>query len=131
MENNQNNEQNQNTVTPTPQTTEQFKKESDYIFDETTIMASISYLGPLVLVPLLTKRENQFVMFHVKQGLVLFGIWIASLFILMITLGILAPITGLINFGLLILSIIGILNALKMKEVEVPITGKLASKISL
>ena len=131
MENNQNNEQGPNTVTPTPQTTEQFKKESDYIFDETTIMASIAYLGPLVLVPLLTKRENQFIMFHVKQGLVLFGIWVASLFILMITLGILAPITGLINFGLLILSIIGILNALKMKEIEVPITGKLAGKIKL
>ena len=131
MENNQNNEQGPNTVTPTPQTTEQFKKESDYIFDETTIMASIAYLGPLVLVPLLTKRENQFIMFHVKQGLVLFGIWVASLFILMITLGILAPITGLINFGLLILSIIGILNALKMKEIEVPITGKLAAKIRL
>ena len=131
MENNQNNEQGQNTVTPTPQTTEQFKKESDYIFDETTIMASIAYLGPLVLVPLLTKRENQFVMFHVKQGLVLFGIELALMFVTMMSFGILAPITGLINFGLLILSIIGILNALKMKEIEVPITGKLAGKIRL
>lgn len=131
MENNQNNEQNQNTVTPTPQTTEQFKKESDYIFDETTIMASLAYLGPLVLVPLLTKRENKFVMFHVRQGLVLFGIELVLMFITMMSFGILAPITGLINLGLIVLSIIGILNALKMKEVEVPITGKLASKISL
>ncbi len=130
MENNPN-EQNHNPNVIIPQTTEENKKEDDYTFDESTIMASLSYLGPLVLIPLLTKRDNHFVMFHVKQGLVLFGIELILMFVTMMSFGLLAPITRLLNLGLIILSIIGILNALKMKETMVPITGKFADKIKL
>ena len=36
------------------------------------IMAFISYIGILCLVPILTKEKDEFVLFHAKQGLILF-----------------------------------------------------------
>lgn len=36
------------------------------------VMAALSYLGILFLIPLLTKKDSKFAMFHAKQGLVLF-----------------------------------------------------------
>ncbi|MBP9836357.1 MAG: hypothetical protein KBC78_00795 [Candidatus Pacebacteria bacterium] len=138
MDTNSNEQNNQTSPTSTeitnpaqPTQSENKEKESDYTFNETTIMASLSYVGPLVLIPFLTKKEDPFIMFHVKQGLVLFGLEIVIMFITMMSFGLLAPITGLINIGLLVLSIIGILNALKMKEVKVPVTGAWAEKIKI
>lgn len=128
MENDQNN-QNQSLETTTP--VNSVPKQEDYTFDDTTIMASLSYLGPLVLIPFLTKRDNAFIMFHVRQGLVLFGIEIALMFVNMMSFFMLTPIIGLINICLLILSIIGILNAFRMKEAEIPLVGKWAGKISI
>ena len=47
-------------------------------------MAMLSYLGVLCLVPLIRNREDQFVDFHARQGLV---IWIIGIFaIFMLTL---------------------------------------------
>ncbi len=138
MDTNSNEQNNQTSPTSTeitnpaqPTQSENKEKESDYTFNETTIMASLSYVGPLVLIPFLTKKEDPFIMFHVKQGIVLFGLEIVIMFITMMSFGLLAPITGLINIGLLVLSIIGILNALKMKEVKVPVTGAWAEKIKI
>ncbi len=135
MENNSTEQNNANTPvntevtkSETPQTE---NKNSEYVFNENTIMASLSYLGPLVLIPFLTNRNNPTIMFHVKQGLVLFGIEIVIMFVNMMTLGLLTPITLIINIGLMVLSIIGILNALKMKELELPLVGKYAVNIKL
>jgi len=41
--------------------------------DENKIMAILSYLSILCLIPLFTKKDNEFVYYHAKQGLVLFG----------------------------------------------------------
>lgn len=41
------------------------------------IMAALSYMGVLVFVPLVMSRDDEFVYFHAKQGLVL---WIWGLF---------------------------------------------------
>lgn len=106
-------------------------RETDYIFNETTIMASLSYLGPFVLIPFLTKRNNPFIVFHVKQGLVLFALEVAIVILNMMTFYILTPITLLLNVGLIILSVIGILNVLKMKMTEIPLVGKFGKKIDI
>ena len=70
-------------------------------------------------------------MFHVRQGLVLFGIEVILMFINMLTFYMLSPIVAVINIILVILSIIGILNALKLKEKQVPMTGRWAEKIKI
>jgi uncharacterized membrane protein len=83
-------------------------------------IALLSYLFLLVLIPLLTKRENEFVMFHAKQGIVLAIVWFIAPFTF-----ILAPLFYLFS---LIMSIMGIMNVMAGKKQELPLIGKFASK---
>jgi fumarate reductase subunit D len=134
MENNSteqkpNNSTNTEVIKTEPTPTE--NKSDTYTFNETTIMASLAYVGPLVLIPFLTNKNNPFITFHVKQGLVLFGIEIMLMFINMMSFYLLTPIIFLINSGLIILSIIGIFNVIRIKEVEIPIVGKMAHNINI
>lgn len=93
-----------------------------------TLMGVLAYLGPLVFIPFFLAKDVPFVKFHVKQGLVLFVVE-AILWVLMevMFLWILAPIITILNIGLLILSIIGIINVVQDKQAEVPLLGKYAS----
>ena len=105
-----------------------------------TLMAAISYLGPLVILSYLMAKDDSFVKFHVRQGAVLFGIEIAvmaftapflPLGLVFIFFPFLMIFLQLINIGLLILSIIGIANAVQNKEKELPLVGHLAVNIPL
>ena len=83
--------------------------------------ALLSYLGVLVVIPLLVKKDSKFVQFHVKQGLVLLIGWILS----WLPFG---PIIGLI---VIIFSIVGIVNVLSGEMKKMPFVGELAEKINL
>jgi uncharacterized membrane protein len=91
-----------------------------------TLMAVLAYI--LFFIPLLTDAKNDpFVKFHVKQGLVLFIACLAG--------GIIGrlPVIGWmlmmpINIFLLILWVMGVLNALGGKEKQLPLIGQYASK---
>lgn len=86
-------------------------------------IALLSYLFLLVLVPLLTKRNNEFVMFHAKQGVVLAIAW----FVIMIFGWI--PIIGWLAFLFcLVLTVMGLMNVMNSKKQELPLIGKFASK---
>jgi uncharacterized membrane protein len=94
------------------------------------VFAAISYLWLLVLIPLLYKRDNEFIMHHARQGLVLL---IASFFATLIGW---IPFLGyymsmLAGIGLAILGILGIINALDGQKWEMPVLGKYAKKIKL
>ncbi len=95
-------------------------------------MALLCYLGILVIVPLLTEAKNDpFVKFHIKQGLVLVITWIivgAIRMIPVIGYMFLGPILGLVC---LVLAIVGIVNAVGGKEKALPLIGHYAEKISL
>jgi len=94
-----------------------------------TGMAVVAYL--IFFVPLLTEaKDDPFVKFHVKQGLVLFLAWIVlTIFSMVPVIGwVLGPILSL---GLLILMVIGILNAVNGETKELPLIGQYASKINL
>jgi len=74
-------------------------------------------------------RKSEFTKYHVKQGLVLFiahlintAIWAIPIFGWII-----API---INIGLLILLITGIINVINNKEKELPVIGQFANKFT-
>jgi uncharacterized membrane protein len=117
------------TVTTTTTQSSAAPKEpaTDFTFNEQTIMAALSYVGPLVLVPFLTKKEDSFIQFHVKQGMLVFGIYLV-LWIIGPWLFFLYPILSLVA---LVFSIIGIINAVKQTEKELPIIGKYASHIKI
>jgi len=89
-----------------------------------TGMAVVAYI--LFFVPLLTEAKNDpFVKYHVKQGLVLFIGYIIEMFVGSIPfLGwLLSPLLGIF---LLVLLIIGIMNAVGGKEKSLPVIGKFA-----
>jgi len=90
----------------------------------------LAYLGPLVIVSLLVKKDDSFVKFHIKQGLVLLSISII-LWILSSIMWSFWPISKIIHIALFILSIIGIINVVQKKEKELPLVGDLARYFSL
>lgn len=88
------------------------------------LMGILSYLGILVIIPLLTTRQDPFVKFHIKQGLVLVCIevlvWILGSMFWSVWI-----ILNLVNIGTLILSIIGIINVVHKEQKELPLVGHL------
>jgi len=95
--------------------------------DGKKLFGILCYLGPLVILPLLTKSEDEFLKFHAKQGLVLLIIQIFLWFVLRPSLmWPLWPVYQIIYLGLVVLSIIGISNILQGKEKELPLVGGFA-----
>ena len=97
--------------------------------DQKNIIAVISYIGFLCLIPILMKEKDEFVKFHAKQGLVLFIAEIATMLIAWIP--ILGWLVGFVAWIIwLVLSIIGIINVVNGKQVPLPIIGKFAGKFN-
>jgi len=94
-------------------------------------MAVLCYLGILVLIPLLTDAKNDpFVKFHIKQGIVLliFDIIVSVI----IAIPVIGWVVGSIGWLLvLILFIMGIVNAVGGQEKELPVIGKFGEKINI
>lgn len=101
--------------------------------EEGKIFAFLAYLLSIIgfLIVLLAKKDNKFAMYHAKQSLVLFIVyiigWVILLFIPILGWMIL-PVWGIV---MLVVSIIGMINALTGKEKELPIIGKYAEKIKI
>jgi uncharacterized membrane protein len=86
------------------------------------IFAVLAYLGILVLVPLLAKKESKFAMFHAKQGLVLLIGWIIGWLLSFVFIGF------ILDIVLIIFSIWGLINAATGKMVKLPLVGDLGEK---
>jgi len=107
------------------------------------LMAILAYLGILFLIPLFTSKDNKFVMFHVEQGITLFIAWIAVRIIFAFLdpiiyhlVSVAIPCGGsilgsIVTLVLLILLIMGILNASGGKVAELPVIGSYGSKFNL
>ena len=94
-------------------------------------MGILSYLWILVLVPIFTAKESKFAMFHAEQGITL-AIAATIIMVLAIIFG-LIPVVGfvfgiifwLIDLAILVLAIIGIVNAANGQAKELPLIGKI------
>lgn len=94
------------------------------------IIAALSYIGILCLIPLLAKKDSKFAQEHGKQGLVLFICWIIVVVVGWI------PILGWIVgfFGsilLLVLSLVGFIKCLMGEFWEIPVLGQYRDKFKL
>ncbi|MBD3295891.1 MAG: hypothetical protein GF392_00800 [Candidatus Omnitrophica bacterium] len=94
------------------------------------VYAVLAYLWILCLVPVLMKKEDDFVKFHTRQGL--------ALFIVEIAIGILAiipfigPIIYLLGYILCgVLSIAGIVQVLRGNMWRMPLIGDLSRKLNI
>src|SRR3989339_1092032 len=98
--------------------------------EENKVIAAIGYLGILCLIPLLAKKNSAFAQHHGKQGLVILIAWIILWVVNVI------PVFGQIvwalgSIGLLILVLLGIINALNGNIWEMPVLGQYAKQIKL
>ncbi len=95
---------------------------------EGKVFAIISYLSILCIIPLIFKKDNDFVLSHGKQGLVIF-VGQVAIFIAHIILG-----NWFLKLGIFVLgvfSFIGIIAVLKGKYIKLPIVAEIADKITL
>ncbi len=97
---------------------------------EQILFGILSYLGILVLIPLLVKKDDDFVHFHAKQGLIMLIVWVCVWVITLI------PIVGwvvgpILSIVLLILWIIIIIKVVMGEKWVIPVIGKYADKINL
>ncbi len=94
------------------------------------LIAVLSYIGWLFLVPLLIARDDKFVQFHAKQGAALFLTFLlASMVNIIPVVGRL--ISSLGTFFCLVLAIMGIFNVLHGEQKELPLIGQLVKKFNL
>ncbi len=108
----------------TPDTTSEYDPAD---IEANKVLSLLSYLGILWLIPLLAAPNSRFARFHTNQGLIL---WIANL-IVGVAGGLLAiiPILGwlvalALSIIMLVLMIIGIVNAVQGRAKQLPIIGK-------
>ena len=90
---------------------------------DSNLMAALSYLWLLSVVMLVVKKDDPFVLFHAKQGLVLFIVSIALWFI---------PVLGwLLQLAIFVMVIIGFIKALSGEKYQLPVVGMVAEKINI
>lgn len=95
--------------------------------DPERLMAALSYMLALVIVPLLIGRGSPFVVFHAKQGLVVFVGFILSA-VIAVWSGVLGSLLILV---FLLASIAGMMMALQGKWWKMPLVSKVAEKFSI
>jgi len=89
---------------------------------DSNLMAALSYVWIISIIMMIIKKEDKFVVFHAKQGLILF---IASF------IGIIPFIGWLIWIVVVILDIVGFIKALSGEKYKIPVVGDLAEKINI
>ena len=103
--------------------------------EDNKIMAILAYFGILVLVPIFAAKESPFARYHANQGLLLiiasfvlgFAEWILIFILALIspTLALFASFIYIINIGIFVLMVIGIINAVKGEAKPLPLIGTL------
>ncbi len=86
--------------------------------------AALSYVWVLSVVMYVTNREDPFVRFHAKQGIVLFGISVIGMMLTSVVF-LLGPI---FSFVIVIFEVIGFFKALSGERYKLPIIGSLIPK---
>lgn len=95
------------------------------------LIAAISYLWILSIIILLVKKDSDYVRFHARQGVVLFGAFII-VSLLSVTLSLLSMgfIIVLLNLVIFVAIIVGFIQAYQGKRYKMPVVGDLAEKIN-
>jgi uncharacterized membrane protein len=112
--------------------------------NEKILWGILSYLGILCLLPLLLKKDDSFIQFHAKQGLIMLIvgaiIWVVSIpMALLMIIPAIGPIINIlwmiilfiIGIPLFILWVIAIIKVIQLETWKMPVIGGFAEKINL
>lgn len=92
--------------------------------EENGVIAAFSYIWAFCFIPLIFRRKSKLAQFHGKQGLLLFAAEILLSWFFPI------PIIGwALGFIVMLLAILGVVNALSGNFWEMPFLGKYAKKL--
>ena len=111
----------------TPDTTAEYDAAD---IEQNKVMALLSYLWLLFLVPLFLAKESKFARFHANQGIVLavagtaIGIILGIAAFIPVVNIIVGIVGGLVELAVLALTVLGIYNAVQGKAKELPLIGK-------
>ena len=90
--------------------------------DDNKVIAMLSYIGILFLIPMLTKKESNFCQAHAKQGMVLF--------ITAIVLGWIPFLGQILLLGIVVVAIISIIKTLDGQYWPIPVLDDLSKKLN-
>ncbi len=106
---------------------EKSEKNSEKQILEGKIFAVLSYLSILCIIPLVFRKDNPFALNHAKQGLVLFVMEVAVFVVSVIFEWILRPLIFILG----LLSLWGMIEALRGRSLRLPMISDIADRISL
>ncbi|MEO5341949.1 MAG: hypothetical protein H7842_01190 [Gammaproteobacteria bacterium SHHR-1] len=92
------------------------------------VLALMSYLGVLVFVPLVTNRDDEYVHFHARQGLVIWTFGVLAIFMLYVP-GLGKLIFSFLAMAVMAYSLIGIVSVALHKAWKLPFIYGLASRL--
>lgn len=92
------------------------------------LMALMSYLGVLVFVPLAMNRDDEYVSFHARQGLVIWIFGIVAIFMLYVP-GLGKLIFSSLAMVVVLASLAGIVSVLLHKAWKIPFVYGLSTKL--
>lgn len=98
--------------------------------EKNLLMGILSYISILIIIPYLVAKDDPFVKFHIKQGLVLVVIELAA-WVLGMMMWQLWMLLNLVNLATLVLAIIGIVNVVQGTQKELPLVGSYAKYFTI
>ena len=98
------------------------------VINDGKVLAILSYLSILCIIPLVIQKNNPFVLHHGKQGLVLF-VGQVAIFVLHIIFGQWLVKIATFIFGAI--SLVGIISVLKGNYFKIPVVNSIAEQITL
>jgi uncharacterized membrane protein len=91
--------------------------------NSTTILAILSYLYILVLIPIIFGSKKPFIQYHTRQGMALLVLWVLFSFSFFLPL-----LPWIIGLFIIVCIVVGIINVVTGHERPLPLIGKLAIK---
>ena len=97
------------------------KKNNKVKAGDSNLMAALSYISILSVILYITKKDDQYIQFHSKQGIVIFALSVIGLF----------PVLGWpIMVIAIVLMVVGATKAYVGEKYEMPIISGFASKVN-
>jgi len=130
-------------VTPPKDLVHDVSFEAETLAFEEKAFAALAYVWVMFLVPLILKRDNKFIVFHLRQGISLFIAEVLAAVLLWVLGVIVLAVAPLLGFGLMqwlnrivflffvILSLFAIYQTFRGKEWKMPVLHKFAQLIKI